>query len=215
MFIFFIQLALSDDNSPYTLPIERNKVTHTMVAASWWSGEYPSPVIDVRSEKGKTVTIQAHASLRALTKPRKSCTIESGVYHPWSKGHSTETFYSIGQWVYYDVLADVSDEGLKKGDRLNYETYAAEGYCNYVLVSGKSKKNVQIFCDRLLTKEFKKVETPAHPEEQWLFLRCKEGYKAFIQDRDLSAQTGNVEGNMCGYGVVTSKAEGCSTEPPE
>ena len=211
MLSFLVSFAFAG-SEPYVVPITRAETTHKMVAAPWWSGEYPSPIIHVAAKKGKTVTIQGHESLRALTKPTKACTISTGVYHPWSKEHSIETFYSIIPWVQYEVLADVPDNGFKKGDSLENESYAAEGYCTYTHKSGKTTQNVQVFCDDLAGPAYKKIAHPTHPEEQWLYLNCAEGYKVFVLDTDLSQQTGNMEGKICGYGEVTNSAGQCPAE---
>ena len=203
-------------SDPYVLPITRKETTHKMVAAPWWSGEYPTPMLEVMSKEkdSKTVTIQGHASLRKLTDPQKACTIDTGVYHPWGKGHNVETFYSIMPWVQYEILKDVPEEGLKTGDILDNEIYAAEGYCNYVHVSGSTKKEVQLWCGgELDTSIYKKIDHPAHAGEQWLYLNCKEGYKVFVQDSELSKQTGDVTAKMCGYGTVVRRAEECPADP--
>ena len=163
------------------------------------------PVIDVRAPKGEKVTIQGHASLRKLTEPTKACTIEAGIYHPWSDAHNVLVFYSILPLEKYEVRKDIEEHGLKKGDVLDMVMYASEGYCNYTHISGASKTSAQIFCDSIRGDGFKKVEYPAHPSEHWLYVQCAEGHKAFVQDTDLFKQTGDRAGTICGHGHVAAQ----------
>lgn len=211
--LFLFNSLVFAGSEPYLLPITRKDLTHTMVAAPWWRGEYPSPIIHVTSPKAKTVTIQGYETLRTLQKSTKVCTIPTGVYHPWSTGHSVDTFYSIISWVQYEILADVPDNGFKKGDSLENESYVAEGYCMYTHKSGTKIQNVQIFCDDLTGPAYKKIAHPTHSEEQWLYLNCSEGYKVFIPDSGLREQTGNLSGRICSYGEVSNNLGKCSTDP--
>ena len=50
--IFSFTTFIHAAQKPYPLPITR-QVTHTMIAHTFWSGEYPSPVISVHSKEKK------------------------------------------------------------------------------------------------------------------------------------------------------------------
>lgn len=208
MIYLLCSIALAD-STPYLLPITRNNVTHKMVAAPWWGGEYPMPIVDVFSPTEKMVTIQGYESLRVLKEPKKACTISVGLYHPWTKNKIVENFYTITGSVSYEVLADIPDYGWKKGDILENEVYLGENQCGYTWKSGKTKKDESYTCVGGNESQFKKVTIPSHPEEQWLYLKCQEGYKVFIQDIDLLQQTGDRVGQICGYGMVVTHNETC------
>ena len=205
----FIGLA-SAGNEPYVLPITRNEITHKMVAAPFWltgAGGSIYPVIEVKNKKLKTITIQGHSSLRKLTSPKKSCTIKTGLYHPWAEGHSVNTFYSVLPWTQYEILKDVPEEGLKKGDILDNVISSISGV-SYVHVSGKKRIPKSAgFGDFDLDNVYKQIDHQYHEEEKWLYLTCKEGYNVFISDNDLSMQTGNIFGKCCESSVAGSTEE--------
>lgn len=197
---FFTQAS----EEPYLLPIERNGTKHTMLSYNFWSGEYPYPVISVQSTKKNWVKIQGYSSLRKLDK-KKSCTIKTGVYHPWSRTKtSIINYYTIIPQVSYVVQKNTVIEGtkFKKGDKLNRELYLAEGFCSYSLKDGKE---FEAFCIDKKDKNFKRVESPSHLSEQWLYLSCKENYNIFVKDNDLLSQPYVKEEKVTGYGEVADK----------
>ena len=190
-------------DKPYLLPITRNGVTHTMVAYNFWSGEYPQPVIYIQPGRNNTSKIRGYASLRTPGK-KKSCTVKSGIYHPWSKNKiSLINYYSIIPIINYVAKNDtiLNDQKIKKGDRLGHEVYLAEGSCAY-LFNGKIKLETSCIDE---DPKFKITKYPSHPSEQWLHLSCKEGYNIFVQDRDLLTQPNVRKGRILGYGEVTEK----------
>ena len=189
---------------PYTIPITRNEVTQTMVAYNFWSGEYPTPVINVKPTNKRWHKIWGYSSLRKIDKKR-ACTIRSGLYHPWSKDIiSIINFYSITPKMDYIVKKDtkLEDEPLKKGDKLENEVYLSEGYCRYTL---NGKKSFEAFCISDDDKTFKLIKHSTQNKEQWLYVKCKEGYKVFVKDKDLLNQKGVYKGTIKGYGEI--KAE--------
>lgn len=197
-------LFIQASEEPYLLPIERNGTKHTMLSYNFWSGEYPYPVISVEEKKEKWQTVRGYSSLRDLGK-KKSCTIKTGVYHPWSRDKtSLINFYSIIPNVSYVVKHDtiLEEMKLKKGDQLKREIYLAEGFCSYTLKDGK---NLETFCIDEKNKNFKRLASVAHPREQWLYLKCKESYNIFVQDKDLLKQPHVKEGQITGYGEVAEK----------
>lgn len=201
VFSFTNVLYASED--PYSLPITRDNVTHTMIAYNFWSGEYPSPVIDVQVKQKKWLKIKGYKSLRKLTQP-KNCTIKTGIYHPWSKDKiSVINYYSIIPKVdYLAKKATIFDEKkFKKGDKLKHEVYLSEGFCSYDL---NNKKRFESTCIGKM-KPFERTEYPSHAAEQWLYLSCKEGHKVFVQDNDLLSQPHVKKGKIAAYGEVTHK----------
>lgn len=199
-----LTLFVQASEEPYLLPIERNGTTHTMLSYNFWSGEYPHPVISVWSTKNKWVTIEGYSSLRKLD-TKKSCTIQTGIYHPWSRTkNSIINYYSIIPQVNYEVQKETVLEGkqFKKGDKLNKELYLSEGFCAYALKNGK---RFDAFCIDEKDKNFKRIESPSHPSEQWLYVRCKENYNIFVKDSDLLGQAHVKEGQITGYGEVSSQ----------
>lgn len=199
------------DAAPYTLPITRNNKEKTMVAADWWGGEYPSPIIEV-SSKESTVAVYGYASLRKPTE-KKKCTIPVGLYHPWTKDKlPVETYYTIIPHAQYEVTKDNPELNLKKGDFFDMEVGIGENFCSYLHVSGKTRVELTEDCDLPVREGMRAIKPASHPTEQWLYLKCNEGYKIFIQDQDLLKQTGNKEGQICGYGYIAKKDQACPME---
>ncbi len=197
LFIFSSFLYASEE--PYLISISRNGVSQSMVAYNFLSGEYPKPVIVVNSKSGWN-KINGHLSLRKLAK-KKACTIRSGVYHPWSNDKtSLISFYSIRPRTSHIAMSntEIEDQKVEKEDKFINEVYLSEGFCSYSL---NGRKRVDINCIRD-NKNFKTIEYPAHPSEQWLYLDCKEGYKVFVQDSELLTQSNITEGQITGYGKV-------------
>jgi len=186
----------------YTLPITRNGVTHHMVAYNYWSGEYPKPVINVKHNQNRWVQIEGYASLRKSLN-REVCSIRAGIYHPWSKEKiSIIDYYSIIPRVDYVAKKNtlLDDQKIRKGDKLENEIYIAEGSCSYLL--NKRREIVATCIDDPTV--FRRIETPSHSSEQWLYLKCREGYKVFVQDTDLLSQPNIKRGAISGYGEVTN-----------
>ncbi|CAA6799549.1 MAG: Unknown protein [uncultured Sulfurovum sp.] len=199
-----LTLSLQASEEPYLLSIERNGTKHTMLANNFWSGEYPSPVISVQAKEEKWQKVMGYNSLRSLGK-KKSCTIKTGIYHPWSRDKtSLINFYSIIPLVSYLVQKDtvLEETKLKKGDKLEREVYLSEGFCSYALKDGKE---FQATCIDEKDENFKRIESASHPSEQWLYLSCKEKYNVFVQDSDLLRQPHVKEGQITGYGEVAEK----------
>jgi hypothetical protein len=195
--------------SSYLLPVTRGGVTTRRVAANFWAGEYPQPVIDVRSRKEGTTRVTGFASLRELTKPRR-CTIQNGIYHPWSSSAgSLVTFYRLTAERNYQAIrgTQLGDAQLIQGARLERVFYLSEGYCRGSLTEGS---DIAFRCSELdhnadLVREGQGdggVAEPDEFEEQWLYLRCSEGYDVFISDGDLLATSRVKEGKILRYGAV-------------
>ena len=203
LMLTLISLGQANED-PYPIPITRNGTTQTMIANNFWSREYPEPVINVQPTNKKWNRIYGYASLRKLDK-KKPCTIQSGLYHPWSKrSNSLINFYSILPKTDYLVQKDTTleEQKLKKGDTLKNEIYLAEGYCSYTL---NGKKRFEAVCITDKDKAFRLIKPPLGEKEQWLYLQCKEGYKVFVQDKMLLAQKNVSKGRIKFYGEVSAK----------
>jgi hypothetical protein len=200
----------------YQLPTLREGVVTTRLAYNFWSGEYPGPVIDVTQD----ITIQAYDSVRTLDS-LKSCTIQKGLYHPWSETkNSIDSFYSIIDIFSYEAQADISfADGtigseeksftVKKGEKIINEVYLSEGWCTATLLTADATKNeVYYYCEEVSENANFKVISDADPKasdsflEQWMYLNCAEGYNAFIQDSALLAVPYVKEGQFLDYGKV-------------
>lgn len=201
------------ESSTYLLPITRDGKQQTRLASSFWSGEYPSPIIDVFSQKKGMTTVKAFKSLRELKEP-VNCTIQNGLYHPWSKDKASAiNFYSIVALEEYASLKQQSLDGtdLKKGEVITQVVYHAEGNCGGKLA--KTQKEIEFFCDDLLNKQnFKALRKKDSFSEQWIKLKCTEKYEAFIQDSALLGHKGVVEGEIVGYGEIKAKSTSSATK---
>ena len=184
----------------YPIPVTRNGVTHTMITYNFWSGEYPKPVIYIQPTHNGRAKIKGYASLRN-PKTKKVCTVKAGIYHPWSKDDiSLINYYTIIPKITYTARKNtmIEDKKIKKGDIFDNKFYLSEGDCSYIL---NKKEKVTAFCLEN-SAEFKRSEKPAHPSEQWLYIKCKEGYNVFVRDRDLLKQPGVNIGRIIKYGKV-------------
>lgn len=193
----------------YRLPLERDGKKDIKLAYNWWSGEYPGPVIDVT----RKTTIQAHASVRKLGKTQ-SCTVKEGLYHPWSQDStSLINYYTLVDLTIYEAEKDTALEEaftvkedkpvvLKKGDQVTNEVYLSEGWCRAEVRTEKSKYLIEYFCDAVLALKNRSPKSPFSVDEQWIYVRCEEGHKAFMQDIDFLNSPDVREGQILGYGEV-------------
>lgn len=192
-------LTLASEKS-YQLPITRNGKTQTRVAHNFWAGEYPRPVINVKAGEKGYLIVKGYKSLRKLNEPVK-CSIKKGLYHPWSKtGNSVVTYYTIGprNEVKATRTTKLDDYTVRKGETIKNIMPAGEGYCVGLL----NNKEISYFCDNAEEPDF--VETIPSDEkwEQWLYVKCRQGYNAFIQDNALLKYTNIKEGKIVSYGKV-------------
>ncbi len=206
MSIFIVTNAVAEVPFSYLIPILRNGKKVNRVARNTWGGEYPAPIIDVNSKiKGKT-KITAFKSLRDLSKS-DSCTIENAIYHPWSsqKG-SIVDFFQIVSNVEYTVKKDttVGSTHLKKGDKIVREIYLAEGQCEGVTLGPKKKEiRIEYTCEETRKAELAQTAGMGDKfEEQWVYVNCAEGFKAFVQDNELLKIPGVKEGEVVTFGKV-------------
>jgi hypothetical protein len=201
-------LSAAAEPSTYILPVTRDAKTTTRVAFKSWSGEYPLPVIDVASQKKGTTTIRAQKSVRKLDEPI-SCTIDNGIYHPWSKGKgSLLWFYTLLPLQEYATVSDgfLGEQPVKKDDLVSELVYIAEGTCGAMIKRGKKTlASADFLCTELEDITSFKHTTGNDKDtfrEQWIYVQCKEGDKAFILDTGLLKETGVREGRVMEYGKV-------------
>ena len=199
-FIIFTGFLYAGIDS-YAIPVTRGGVKHTMVTYNFWSGEYPKPVIYIQPTHNGWAKIRGYASLRN-PKTRKVCTVKAGIYHPWSKDNtSLINYYTIIPKKTYIAQKNtkIDNRRIKRGDILDNEFYLSEGDCSYLL---NKKVKITAFCIGD-SAEFKRIEKPAHPPEQWLYVKCREGYNVFVRDADLLNQSGVNKGRIIEYGKVS------------
>ncbi|MDD4357228.1 MAG: hypothetical protein PHN98_08245 [Smithellaceae bacterium] len=188
----------------YKLPVTRNGVTITKVAIPFWQSEYPGPVIDVRSKKSGTMTVQAYQSLRKPDSP-VACTIKHGIYHPWSKTkNSVIHYYTITAVEDYKALktAKLEEYTIHAGDIIANVVYFSEGFCKGNL----KNRQIEFTCSALQEnpQDFQllgKADNGSRPE-QWLHVKCEEGREAFIQDAALLNTKEVKKGVIIKYGEV-------------
>lgn len=209
-------IALYAEEVPYKIDIIRNGKVHHQVAYNFWSGEYPSPVINVNAGKNGKTTIEGYAFMRDK-KERKICTIKNGLYHPWSKDENSYIhFYTIVPVESYEILSTPSSEiqkeiegtNLKVGDKILNVVYLGEGYSQGILHSGANEDILVSFQSQIFEnnpKIFKRIENIStyKKDEQWLYLKCDEKYNIFVEDKDILSQKGIKEGQITGYGEIS------------
>jgi hypothetical protein len=225
-----IDSSTTEKFESYSLPITRQGVTTTRVAYNFWSGEWPTPVIDINSEKAGATTIQAYRTLRDPKETDKvACTIANGLYHPWSKKDpSIIIYYSLSSRESYTAKEDTflpmyDAEGnekrleIPKDSVISNVIYYAENYCGAILRMGKKARSISASCD--FFSENKSLVMTSKKEkddysEQWLYLQCAEKnadgspLKAFVRDEEILKQAEIKQGCPAEYGSVQS-AKNC------
>ncbi len=215
-FTLLLNVALYAEEVPYKLDITRDGKVSTQVAYNFWSGEYPSPVINIHAGTDGKTTIEGYVSLRDK-KERKVCTVKNGLYHPWAKGKdSLINFYTIVPIESYKVLVELPDEvqssfsdpDLKVGDEIRNIVYLAEGESQGIIHGDKRADETVYFQTNIFEnnpKIFQRIENISTLEknEQWFYLKCDEGYNVFVEDVDLLEQEGIKKGQITGYGSVS------------
>lgn len=216
-----VSAALALPLETETMPVTRNGETKNMLVYPIWSGEYPSPVIDVNSvlqREGKT-TVQAEESFQVLGQ-KKSCTIRNGLIHPWSlSDQNVISYFTISENQTFRLLksADFSwDNGPEDNKSVRGETgefltnvfYLGEGY----LMADLNDRNLQLKAANVtidisfLDDRTQLVELVApgqkRESEQWVQLQCLNGGTAFVSASDLLKTIGVKEGSIYGYGEV-------------
>jgi hypothetical protein len=203
--IFFMLISAQVLAGSYQLPITRDGKTNTCVAYNSWMGEYPSPVINIKANRKGLTSIKAYRSLRKLNQA-VSCTIKNGLYHPWSKtANSVITYYTIIGLVSYKAIKPTKLEKnyIRKGDVIDNVHALSEGYCAGRLKSFSSKKEIEFNCADIDKPAFKNIKDGRDIFEQWLYVKCKQGYKAFVKDTNLLKQTGSLHGQIKGYEEIS------------
>ena len=209
-------IALYAEEVPYKIDIIRNGKVHHQVAYNFWSGEYPSPVINVHAGKNGKTTIAGYVSMRDK-KERKICTIKNALYHPWSKDENSYInlytivpveSYEILSAPSYDIQRELGETNLKAGDKILNIVYLGEGYSEGILHSNANEDTLVSFQSQLFEnnpKIFKRIENIStyQKDEQWLYLKCDEGYNVFVEDKDILSQKGIKEGQTTGYGEIS------------
>jgi len=211
--------------SSYKLQITRNNVEDVnALAHSYWSGEYPTPAIDINANKPGTTKITGYTNLRKLTEPVE-CELKNGVYHPWSNSdESVITYYTITKQSDYKVMKSFTTTDklqIPAGAYLTNVTYQAENWCGARLKFKKTAKEISLSCDYLANKKIISeinIEKNFQNDEQWVYVKCEnkdeagQNIKAFIQDKYLMQQTqlGIKEACITGYGsVAPSNSKSC------
>ena len=168
-----------------------------------WSGEYPLPIVQVN----KTITVDALTNI-CETKPTLKCTVEPGLYNPWSN-LSEADFKTVGAVHRFMTLKTVEffDMTVPEGTEVIEQRYLAEGQCSLV-INGQS---TQGYCPSNGDREgsFKALPnaSPDFVNQQYLGINCNEGHKGWIHITDAFMALPDVqEGQILGYGSVGPSA---------
>lgn len=207
-----LSVALCAEEIPYKIDVIRDGKLHHQVAYNFWSGEYPMPVININAGKRGKTTIKGYATLREKTQ-LKPCTVKNALYHPWSKDENSYiNFYTIVPVESYEIVStpadNLAEKSLKIGDKILNIAYLGEGYSQGVLRSSTDEDTLISFQSDIFEnnpKVFKRIDdiSTLDKDEQWLYLKCDEGYNVFVQDKHLLAQKGIKEGQVTGYGEIS------------
>ncbi len=112
----------------------------------------------------------------------------NGIYHPWSKTqNSIINYYTITSVEDHRArkIVKLEQYSISEGNCITNVVYASEGLC---IVNLKDRQ-IEFRCSDVdeNPQVFKRLgAADAEPfREQWLYLKCKEGYEAFILDSTL------------------------------
>ncbi len=201
--------------------IVRENQWHTRVSYEFWSGEYPSPVIDLSAKVVGKSTIKVERSYETPGKTAM-CTVDNGVYHPWStttnatyitiaalKEYKLTRAFDFESNSYDEKSGDIKTEKIKAqhGDVVTRVVYLGEGYCSAELIyqPNLQRKEVDFFCgdidDTSIFKETKQSQSDNF-SEQWIAFTCAEGFTGYIQDKQLLASPGARPGRILSHGEV-------------
>ncbi|WP_413290102.1 hypothetical protein [Bdellovibrio sp. HCB337] len=211
----------------YKLPITRNGATEERMAYSFWSGEWPMPIIDVSSDTSGTTKISGYTNLRdPKTSDKVSCTVQNGLYHPWSENEpSIINYYTLSAVEDFKVLKTITHEDsvydpktkksktikmkIPKGSKIVNVVYYAEGYCGATVKIGKTSRPIDTHCSFIYdNKDLQRISKEGSFSEQWLYMKCEEkdssgkNVKAFVRDEDLLSQPGIKKGCPAEYGKI-------------
>ncbi len=210
--VILLSVALFAEEMPYKIDVIRDGKLHHQVAYNFWSGEYPMPVININAGKRGKTTIKGYATLREKTQ-LKPCTVKNALYHPWSKDENSYiNFYTIVPVESYEIVStpaeNLAEKSLKIGDKILNIAYLGEGYSQGILHSSANEDTLISFQSEIFEnnpKVFKRIDdiSTLDKDEQWLYLKCDEGYNVFVQDKHLLAQKGIKEGQVTGYGEIS------------
>lgn len=214
----------------FKLPITRENKVATRVAFNSWSGEWPNPTIDVRSDVKGTTQITGYTNLRNPSPSDKvNCTIQNGLYHPWSKTDpSSITYYTIQGEADFKVIRDtkstIYNEKTQKTEKIKIPkdaifsnvVYYGENFCGSIQTVGKTKRPYSDGCDFFYdNKDIARIADGGDFTEQWLYLKCEEkdtngkNIKVFVKDTDLLSQPMITKGCPGEYGKVQG-AKNCA-----
>lgn len=202
-FLFLTMVSQIAIASGYEIPVTRNNQTIKRVAYNAWFSEYPNPVINVFSKTHGTTTVMAFETLRNPVK-KIPCTIKNGLYHPWADNNSAFVYYTLTAFATYKAIKQtiLENTSIPKGAIINHVHGLSEGYCAGTVSSQQKTRAIVFFCGDIESPAFKKTKSQDEFHEQWIYLKCQEGYKAFIEDKALLAHSGVVTGKVVQYGEV-------------
>ena len=164
---------------------------------AFWPGEYPSPVVQVNAR----VSVPARASSCGVPRALR-CTLEPGLYHPWSPEPIGEFEEVRASWRYVATRdTELDGYAFSKGTEVIVPAYLSEGFC-LVLVEGVQ---TEMTCPGMGDDDgFQEIVNPNVGEpEQFLGVQCAEGYRAWILVNDaLFSYPEIVEGDITGWGMV-------------
>ena len=216
--VYFYSLLCFAEINYYRLPVTRDGATETKLAYSFWAGEYPGPIMDVT----EAITLSSYSSLEKLD-VSKPCTIEKGLYHPWSEEKTSALNYftitniatltakTDSQFTFLLAIDDENFEEraqvIKAGEMIT-DIHGADGeWCFGRFVNSKNQsQTIDFNCAELEYNldEFQ-LTNQVMPEnvEQWIQVQCKEGYQAFISDLEVLKSDKVRDGEFLDYGIVS------------
>ena len=175
---------------------------------NFWSGEYPSPVVNVLAD----TKIDGVINYRKKTKSNiKACTLPRGQYHPWSMENKDR--YVSGQPIlHYKARSRTMLHGVIKGQKrgsrfplrknslISVFSYLSEGQC----LLSVGKKAIELVAECPDPKKFEPLNKVNMGRERQLFKAdCKEGFIAWIEVNKALFKNKSIEqGSHMGWGKL-------------
>lgn len=153
--------------------------------ADYFTGEYPNGFAVI----AENATVPGHTKIDADGAASVSCALPlKANFHPWNPARAQNSDYvTMSKIVTLTVKENFTfkdDDGakirLKKGDKIEYLVYGAEGWFT-VRINGKEYN-----ADQSLFEKVEEVPEGSFVQDEWMRIDCVGGEKTWVRMSELS-----------------------------
>jgi hypothetical protein len=162
-----------------------------------WQGEYPGPIVSVKSE----VEVPSYKD-PCGAEPSGTCRLPVGVAHPWASPALAERFATVRSVERHISGADQTlpeadpPTTLQAGAAVEIHGYLGEGFCSYEIAG----KEVTAMCPGLGDARLEPVPSNLIPERPFFFATSCQAW--VLADAALFERPEIDEGTLIEYGKV-------------